>query len=362
MESGRSFDPSLGARMRRRIFLWGGTLLLVNAVTVALGYHQGGAAPPVPSRLGGAQSNGQTITPIPFEEMRGERVYNASGVVPLADSRFLFCDNNCNDALFELDLTADGQRKGPLIRRPLQGLAPNAIDDMEAMTLAEEKGRRFIFVASSLSVKKTKDGQSLRVPPSGLLRVTVNSDDSLSAENMPGFRDWFIQHAPAIAASANLIPDEGGLNIEGLAWDHDRHALLFGARTPSSANNPLVIPVRVKELDGPWTTDNLKMLAPIRLLLDPAGGARGIRSIEYVASRHAFLVVVGKAISGGKAPFALYEWKGGRRGKLRRLNVSFAEKMKPEGVMSGTIAGKSALLFVDDGGGYQALWLDKTRL
>lgn len=302
-----------------------------------------------------AQSGVQTITPIPFEEMNGERVFNASGVVPLADSRFLFCDNNCNDALFELDLTEDGRKKGPLIRRPLQGLAPDSIDDMEAMTLAEAKGRRFIFVASSLYVKKPKDGGALRVPPSGLLRVKVNPDDSLSAENMPGFRDWFIQNAPTVAASAKLIPDEGGLNIEGLAWDHERHALLFGVRTPLLAAGPLIIPVRVKDLDGPWTTDNLKVLQPIRLMLGTAGGARGIRSIEYAHELHAFLVIVGKSISGGPGPFELYEWKGGRRGKLRRRNVSFAEKMKPEGVTSATIAGKPALLFVDDGGGYQVL-------
>jgi hypothetical protein len=303
-----------------------------------------------------AQSAVQPITPIPFEEMNGERVFNASGVVPLADSRFLFCDNNCNDALFELDLTEDGKKKGPLIRRPLQGLAPDSIDDMEAMTLAEEKGRRFIFVASSLYVKKPKDGGALRVPPSGLLRVKVNPDDSLSAENMPGFRDWFIQRAPSVAASAKLIPDEGGLNIEGLAWDHERRALLFGVRSPLLGGNPLVIPVRVKDLDGPWTTDNLKMLLPIQLALGAAGGARGIRSIEYAPGLDAFLVIVGKSISGGPGPFELYEWKGGRRGKLRRRKVSFAEKMKPEGVTSGTIAGKPALLFLDDGGGYQVLW------
>jgi hypothetical protein len=78
--------------------------------------------------------------------MNGERVYNASGVIPLADSRFLFCDNNSGIALFELDLAEDGRKKGSVIKRPLQGLAPNAISDMEAMTLAEEKGRRFVFV------------------------------------------------------------------------------------------------------------------------------------------------------------------------------------------------------------------------
>src|SRR5262249_394897 len=64
-----------------------------------------------------------TIDSIPFGELNGRGEYNASGVIPLADSRFLFCDNNTSDALFELDLTPDGRKKGPLIRRPLQGLA-----------------------------------------------------------------------------------------------------------------------------------------------------------------------------------------------------------------------------------------------
>src|SRR5262249_13075833 len=149
-----------------------------------------------------------------------------SGAVPLADSRFLFCDNKSRDALYELDLTADGQKKGRLIRRPLQGLAAGAANDLEAMTIAEENGRRFVFVTSSICVKRTKEEESRLIPSNGLLRVTVNPDDSLSAENMPDFRDWFIQHAPDISASATLTPDEGGLNIEGLAWDQSRHALL----------------------------------------------------------------------------------------------------------------------------------------
>src|SRR5262249_46143326 len=252
MKSSESSDMDLNPVVRLRIFSCAVALMLVGAATIALGHHQGGAAAPARSRLDDAQSNTQTITPIPFEEMNGERVYNASGVVPLAASRFLFCDNNSGDALFELDLAEDGRKKGPVIRRPLQGLAPKAISDLEAMTLAEEKGRRFIFVTSSLSVKKTKDGQSQKVPPSRLLRVTVNADDSLWAKNIPGSGDCFIQKAPAVTASANHIPDEGGLNIEGLAWDHERHALLFGLRTPLSGISPLVIPVRVKDLDGPW--------------------------------------------------------------------------------------------------------------
>jgi hypothetical protein len=336
--------------MRRRSFLRGLALLLISTVTFASDFSQNG-----PRRSGDATSNSTTITSIPFGERNGDEPYNASGVIPLGDSRFLFCDNNVNDALFELNLTADGQKKGALIRRPLQGIAAEAIDDLEAMTLAEEKGQRFIFVASSLYVKKAKDGQPQQVQPSGLLRVKVNSDDSLSAENLPGFRDWFIQHAPAIAASANLIPDQGGLNIEGLAWDHHHQALLFGLRTPVPTSKLMLIPVRVKKLDGPWTTGNLKMLPPISLSPDTVDEAQGIRSIEYAADRRAFLVIAGKAISGSNAPFALYQWKGGKRGRMRRLNVSFAAKMKPEGITAGTVAGKPVLLFADDAGGYQVV-------
>jgi hypothetical protein len=241
-------------------------------------------------------------------------------------------------------------------------MAPGAVNDLEAMTIAKEKGHRFVFVTSSLSVKITKGEDAKKVPLDGLLRVRVNHNGSLSAENMPDFRDWFIRHAPDIGASATLIPDEGGLNIEGLAWDQRRHALLFGLRTPLATSGVFVIPVRVKNLAGPWTTDNLEMLAPIRLALDGNDGAQGIRSIEYIAKLHSFLVIVGKAISKAKVPFALYEWNGDEQGRMRRIDVTFAEKMKPEGVTAGKVGGKSALLFTDDGGGYQVLWLNKAGL
>jgi hypothetical protein len=37
----------------------------------------------------------------------------------------------------------------------------------------------------------------------------------------------------------------------------------------------------------------------------------------------------------------------------------FAKKMKPEGITRGTIGGRSALVIVDDGGGFQVMWEDK---
>ena len=257
-----------------------GTVPLVVVVLLAGGCNFARNTPTAAPALTTTPARNAVIAQIPFGELNGAKEYNASGVVALADSRFLFCDNNVGDALYELDLTPEGQKKGTLIRRPLQGLTATAIDDLEGMTLAEENGRRFIFATSSLFVKKAEKeqkGKPAKIPPSGLLRVTVNADESLQAENMPGFRDWLIQHQLELAAAATLEPDNGGLNIEGLAWDANRRALLLGVRTPVPNGKPLVIPLKVKNLAGAWTTDNLELLPPIRLTLPAPAGERNDR-------------------------------------------------------------------------------------
>jgi hypothetical protein len=240
----------------------------------------------------------------------------------------------------------------------LQGLAPGAVDDLEGMTFVEENGRRYVFVTSSLYVKKAKK-DVLDVPPSGVLRVTVNPDDTLSAENMPGFREWLISAFPQLAASAQTKPDDGGLNIEGFTWDKRRHAFLFGVRTPVSGGKPLILPVRVKDLAGAWTTGNLEAQPPIQLSVEATLDEQGIRGLYNEKDRDAFLVITGKSISDSKAPFALYEWSGNADGAMRRFNVGFAKKMKPEGIARGTIGGKSALVIVDDNGGFQVVWADR---
>jgi Protein of unknown function (DUF3616) len=298
-----------------------------------------------------------TIDSISFGELNGGEEYNASDIIPLADSRFLFCDNNTNDALFELDLTRDGRKKGPLIRRTLQGLAPGAVDDIEDMALVEDGGRRYVFITSSMHVRKARN-DSLVVPPSGVLRATINPDDSLRAENMPGFRDWLISAYPELAASAQVKPKDGGLNIEGLAWDKSRRALLFGLRTPAPDGKPLILPVKVKDIAGPWTTSNLEAQPPIRLSVEAVGDEQGIRGLYNELDRDSFLVIMGKSIHHGEAPFSLYEWNGNASGALRRFNVRFENEMKPEGITRGVIGGKTALVIVDDGGGFQVIWGD----
>src|SRR5215510_9766412 len=112
---------SCGARAMRLAVLSGATLTLTVVALLASGCRQNAGSQTASATRNGAPAGVRMITPIPFGELNGGEEYNASGVVPLGDSRFLFCDNHVADALYELDLTSDGQMQGSLIRRPLQG-------------------------------------------------------------------------------------------------------------------------------------------------------------------------------------------------------------------------------------------------
>jgi hypothetical protein len=311
------------------------------------------------------------IRSIPFGERPGEEPYNASEVVFLDDSRFLFCDNNVGDALFELRLAPDGAMARPLLRRQIRGIEPGAIDDLEGIELVTAGGRTFLFATSSLSLKKRKhhpkDGRHRgKAAPAreAILRIAIDEQEELHAEVIPAFRPWLIEQAPELAEAATRLPDDGGLNIEALSWDPRRGALLFGARTPLADGMPLVVRVRLREFDGPWDPSNFEVLPSIRLAVEVEGrGEEGLRAMGYDPATALTLLTVGNAISHSQGRFELYSWDGNEEGVLRHFSeVRFDPRMKVEGVVRGTIAGRAALVFVDDRGGYQVLWADDPRL
>ena len=330
---------------------------IAAAVVLASGCDAGtGKKPAMPDK---PTDVANAVAPIEFAEKNGKDVYNASGIVPVGDSRFIFVDNNTNDALLELQLTPDGQAAKPITRLPLQGLPEKSVDDIEDLALAEIGGRRYIFATPSLSIKpgSKKKGKDDKARPSALLRIAVGDDGTLAAEAMLDFREWFVANVPAVAPTAMNDPDYGGLNIEGLGWDPVRQALLFGIRTPALANGALVVPIRLKDPAGPWNSGNLEAQTPIILKIENVGSDQGVRGMSTGRDGKGFYVVVANATSDDKAGFSVYEWDGNQEGVVQRLPYAFAKKMKPEGLTAGTVGGKPALVFVDDNGGYRVVWL-----
>jgi hypothetical protein len=310
------------------------------------------------------------IKPIAFGERNGSKPYNASEIVALGDSRFLFCDNNVGDALFELRLAADGTMDGPVIERPMSGIEPGTVDDLEGMTNARAEGRNLLFAVPSLSLKQRK-GRHKKKSRRGkdatarncLLRISCEANDRLEAEVLSGFREWLVDQAPELGKSPRYLPDDGGLNVEGLGWSPADSALLLGVRTPVIAGRPLILRVRLKQVDGPWELSNLEMLPSITLAIKNDRGEQGIRTIGSDRSHGVWLIVVGNSTSASKAPFDLYSWDGNAQGTVRHVEgVRFHKRMKVEGVTHATVGGRGATVFVDDAGGYQILWDDDPRL
>jgi hypothetical protein len=306
---------------------------------------------------------------IPFGERPGDEPYNASEVVCLADSRFLFCDNNVSDALFEFRLLGDGTLAKGIRRRRIEGLGAGAIDDIEGIEVVKTAGRTFIFATSSLSLKarkgrrpKKKRGKAVPSRES-ILRIEVAASGRLRAEIIPDFRPWLVDQVAWLRDAARLLPDDGGLNVEALSWDPRKHALLFGLRTPSLDGKPVVLCVKPRKIDGPWSLDNLEVLEPLRLDVPDADTDSGIRAMTLDWASGESLIIIGNATSRSKARFRLFSWNGNTRGTLRQYQrVRFHKRMKVEGVTRGAVRGRPAMIFVDDGGGYQFVWSDDPLL
>ena len=269
------------------------------------------------------------IRAIPFGERPGPEPYNASELIALADSRFLFCDNNVCDALFEFRLDPNGALAGPILRRPIDGLQPGAIDDIEGLEVVGLGDRQFIFATSSLCLKKRKKphrkkSKRGKVAPAreAILRIALGPGDSLGAEIIPDFRPWMIEHVKALKKAAKYLPDDGGLNVEALSWDPREQAMLFGLRTPVLESRPVIIRVRPKKFDGPWTLDDLEMLEPLSLTIPDGHGELGMRAMSLDQSTSVSLITLGNPTSASKAPFRLYSWDGNPRGELRYTRTS----------------------------------------
>lgn len=288
--------------------------------------------------------------------------YNASAIVEIAPGKFIFADNNTNDALFELNIEANGTKAGPLVRRPLVGVQPGQLDDIEGLALAQKDGKTIIFATTSMMNKISKKQGQFVAPPSALLRITVQPDGSLATEVIPDIRQWFTANVPDIGGSTVLEPDEGGLNIEGLGFDPNTNTLMLGVRTPVIKGQAVVVPVRINDLAGPWDASNLSVQPLIHLAIEAARDEQGIRDLSYDPVKKGFLVVVGNSTSLSKAPFKVYRWDGATSAVQKLGSLFFAKGAKPEGVTRATFGTTSGLVFVDDNGGFQVVLDDDSRL
>lgn len=283
----------------------------------------------------------------PFGKRNDGVVFNASGVVQVAPERFVFIDNHDPTAVFELTLDPDNDELKQIRRRGLVGVTERQLGDPEGLTRVDSDGRTYLVATSSLSVSGSRVND-------GLVRISYADSGDLRAEPMAGFRSWLLAHEPALAAAAASEPDDGGVNIEGVAWDPGARALLFGVRGPAEPGQVTIVEVPVHAGTAAWTTAALGAPVTLTLRVPHSAALQGVRDISYDERSGRFLILLGKSLSRKAEPFALCTWTRGAEA-LRVTGARFGESMKPEGCTAFYRGGERRILIVDDRGGYAVI-------
>ncbi len=268
----------------------------------------------------------------------------ASGVQTVAGSNgvLIVSDNRQSEVLW-MQLDENGGQSGSIKDVPL-GVK---FKDPEAITY----GNGFYYLITSQS--DPRDG-----PDNAIVRFAFDPQTQAvkgQAEIISDFRAFVLANISdnSLKVAANAPGVEGGLNIEGIAWDPNEGRLLLGLRSPQVGKSAAILPLRLRDPQGAFAAANLQVETPIYLSL----GGQGVRDITYDTKLRTFLIISGMPETEQKTDFGVWEWSGVDTNATRLM--TFDEKMKPEGITSFKLNDRTFVFIVGDAGSY--LKLDYAR-
>ena len=275
-------------------------------------------------------------SPVPISAFSGG-TFEASGVahVPGTDT-VLFVDDGRPNEIFWMQLGDDRKQAGAIKTINIA----TSIIDLEGITNDGE----YFYVVGSQS-KKTGADQA------GLARFKFDAanQSAIGTQAASGLKKFLADNVDELRGMENTKYNDGGINVEGIAWDPVNKRLLLGLRSPVVEGNALVVPLKLRDPKAALSFDNLEVEGrkAIRLSL---GGA-GIRSIEYDESSKAFFLITGAGPNSEKMDFKTWEWSG--NGALREMET-FDRRLKPEGITRVSTGGRDFIFIVFDTSSYAA--------
>lgn len=267
--------------------------------------------------------------------------FDASGVTGISGTGgVLFVDNGREGQVFWMSLDQNGRQAGEIKTLEL-GVS---IEDIEGITTDGS----YFYVVSSQSRPKA-------IEKSGLVRFRFDprSQKIEGVEAINELKQFLVTSVAELSEEGDKKGKDGGLNIEGIAWDPRGGRLLLGLRSPVTDGQALVVPLRLRDSRGAFSADNLQVESSgiIRLAL----GGVGIRGMEYDGRANLFRIISGASEDQGQRDFGLWEWNGDEKQPVLRETARFDESLKPEGVARVTEAGLDLIFIVFDSSGYTAL-------
>lgn len=267
--------------------------------------------------------------------------FEASGVVhvPGTDG-VLFVDDGRTDEVFWMRLGEGGSQAGAVKEVKLGA----SVVDLEGITT---DGTHFYVVGS----QSKSNGGDL----TGLVRFRFDAASQRveGVESISGLKKLLSENVAELRGMSDRRYKDGGINVEGIAWDPRGGRLLLGLRSPVVDGHALLVPLKLRDQRGAFSADNMEVTEAKAIRL-PLGGV-GIRSVEYDERRKAFRVITGAAANGEKADFKLWEWDGDAARPVFRETGMFDRKLKPEGVTRVTSGGRDYTFIVFDTSGYSVM-------
>ncbi len=297
----------------------------------------------IPSRPGERNvfSGMGTITSI-----RGNFV-EASGVIQVPDSNgVLFVADSKEKQVLYTEFDQNGNQTTDPQPKPIgttaTGVEVNILDP-EGITY----GGGFFYVIGS-------QGDPGGGNKNALVRFVFDraSQSVRDAEIIPNLRGFLLANVSELQGEGEKPGAAGGLNIEGIAWDPGHERLLLGLRSPLPGGQAMIVPLKLRDPRGSFTTENLTVDAPRVIRLNLEGF--GIRDIHYDAHLNSFLIVSGAPDPLPKSEFKLWQWNGDASTQPKSI-ANLDPKMKPEGVTRMRTGGRDYLLIFGDDSKFQKL-------
>lgn len=266
--------------------------------------------------------------------------FEASGVahVPGTDS-VLFVDDDRPNEVFWMRLGEDRKQAGAIKAIDIA----TSIIDLEGITFDGE----YFYVVGSQSKSKGAD-------LAGLARFTFDAANqrAVGTQSASGLKKFLADSVAELRGLENTKYDDGGINVEGIAWDPRNKRLLLGLRSPVVEGNALVVPLKLRDPKAALSFDNLEVEGRKAIRL-PLGGA-GIRSIEWDESRKAFYLITGAGPNSERMDFKTWEWSGNDATPALRELETFDRRLKPEGITRVSTGARDFIFIVFDISGYAA--------
>ncbi|MBI1760468.1 MAG: DUF3616 domain-containing protein [Acidobacteria bacterium] len=342
-------------RLRAALVNSGGRILATvvgSMLTLALGYfalrpgHDSGGA----GGGGNASSGGNAavVRLVPGGSWTGfstglfGKKPETSGVITVPGGNgVLIADDGRKNELLWMPLDATGKQAGDLKPIPL-GVS---FVDAEAITY----GNSYVYAVTSLSDPNQPMSNSIMRFSFDPQTQTMRGSQ---AEIISDLRGFLLKNVPEISAKGAAPGWEGGLNIEGLAYDPNHERLLLGLRSPFIGSQAVLIPLKLVNPLAPFSINNIQVDQPSVIPLSLDG--QGVRDISYDAHSRTFLIISGAPDNEKKTEFGLWEWSGNTTDQPRHV-IKLEEKFKPEGITGVSLNGQNFVLVVGDAGSYLKL-------